>query len=98
MSITPVIDVDRLNLTYGDFHAVKDLTFQVRSGRRPASGTMHDPDLGRHRRRPHHPTVPLGTPPMTTTHRQTSAAPFVNPPLSNAATPRLTLFRGQGVR
>ncbi|UUV30948.1 ABC transporter ATP-binding protein [Amycolatopsis roodepoortensis] len=26
------IDVDRLNLKYGDFHAVKDLTFQVRQG------------------------------------------------------------------
>ena len=32
MSATPVIDVDRLNLTYGDFHAVKDLSFQVRRG------------------------------------------------------------------
>jgi ABC-2 type transport system ATP-binding protein len=32
MSATPVIDVERLNLTYGDFHAVKDLTFQVRRG------------------------------------------------------------------
>ncbi|MFD6752251.1 ABC transporter ATP-binding protein [Micromonospora gifhornensis] len=32
MSTTPVIDVDRLNLTYGDFHAVKDLSFQVRHG------------------------------------------------------------------
>ncbi|MDW3848848.1 ABC transporter ATP-binding protein [Micromonospora sp. BRA006-A] len=32
MSTTPVIDVDRLNLTYGDFHAVKDLSFQVRPG------------------------------------------------------------------
>ncbi|UJW35501.1 ABC transporter ATP-binding protein [Saccharothrix sp. AJ9571] len=29
---TPVIDVDRLNLKYGDFHAVKDLSFQVRAG------------------------------------------------------------------
>jgi ABC-2 type transport system ATP-binding protein len=28
----PVIDVDRLNLTYGDFHAVKDLSFQVEHG------------------------------------------------------------------
>ncbi|MFD6066119.1 MULTISPECIES: ABC transporter ATP-binding protein [Amycolatopsis] len=26
------IDVDRLNLKYGDFHAVKDLSFQVRQG------------------------------------------------------------------
>jgi ABC-2 type transport system ATP-binding protein len=32
MSSTPVIDVDRLNLKYGDFHAVKDLSFQVRRG------------------------------------------------------------------
>ncbi|MEV0616575.1 ABC transporter ATP-binding protein [Nonomuraea sp. NPDC050404] len=32
MSSTPVIDVDRLNVTYGDFHAVKDLSFQVRHG------------------------------------------------------------------
>ncbi|WDZ83957.1 ABC transporter ATP-binding protein [Micromonospora cathayae] len=32
MSTTPVIDVDRLNLTYGDFHAVKDLSFEVRPG------------------------------------------------------------------
>jgi ABC-2 type transport system ATP-binding protein len=32
MSTTPVIDVDRLNLTYGDFHAVKDLSFQVERG------------------------------------------------------------------
>lgn len=29
---TPVIDIDRLNLTYGDFHAVKDLSFQVERG------------------------------------------------------------------
>ncbi|MFB7762461.1 ABC transporter ATP-binding protein [Streptomyces xiamenensis] len=29
MTTTPVIDVDRLNLVYGDFHAVKDLSFQV---------------------------------------------------------------------
>ncbi|GAA1205230.1 ABC transporter ATP-binding protein [Prauserella alba] len=29
---TPVIDVERLNLVYGEFHAVKDLTFQVRRG------------------------------------------------------------------
>lgn len=26
----PVISVDRLNVTYGDFHAVKDLSFEVR--------------------------------------------------------------------
>ncbi|MGC5014909.1 ABC transporter ATP-binding protein [Streptosporangium sp. DT93] len=32
MSSTPVIDVERLNLTYGDFPAVKDLSFQVRPG------------------------------------------------------------------
>ncbi|MGJ6962848.1 ABC transporter ATP-binding protein [Streptosporangium sp. G11] len=32
MPSTPVIDVERLNLTYGDFHAVKDLSFQVRPG------------------------------------------------------------------
>ncbi|MEV6154691.1 ABC transporter ATP-binding protein [Nonomuraea sp. NPDC052129] len=32
MSSTPVIDVDRLNLTYGDFRAVQDLSFQVRRG------------------------------------------------------------------
>ncbi|MFY1701843.1 ABC transporter ATP-binding protein [Micromonospora sp. WMMA1923] len=32
MSTTPVIAVDRLNLTYGDFHAVRDLTFEVRPG------------------------------------------------------------------
>ncbi|MEU8631919.1 ABC transporter ATP-binding protein [Amycolatopsis sp. NPDC048633] len=32
MSTTPVIDVDRLNLTYGDFAAVKDLSFQVERG------------------------------------------------------------------
>jgi ABC-2 type transport system ATP-binding protein len=32
MTSTPVIDVDRLNLKYGDFHAVKDLSFQVRRG------------------------------------------------------------------
>ncbi|GAA1228452.1 ABC transporter ATP-binding protein [Prauserella halophila] len=29
---TPVIDVERLNLVYGEFHAVKNLTFQVRRG------------------------------------------------------------------
>ncbi|WP_049564116.1 ABC transporter ATP-binding protein [Streptomyces sp. SBT349] len=32
MISTPVIDVDHLNLSYGDFHAVKDLSFQVRRG------------------------------------------------------------------
>ncbi|QFG22315.1 ABC transporter ATP-binding protein [Actinomadura sp. WMMB 499] len=32
MSSTPVIEVERLNLKYGDFHAVKDLSFQVRPG------------------------------------------------------------------
>ncbi|QVQ53787.1 ABC transporter ATP-binding protein [Spiractinospora alimapuensis] len=32
MTTTPVIDVDQLNLTYGDFHAVRDLSFQVRRG------------------------------------------------------------------
>ncbi|MGW5731599.1 MULTISPECIES: ABC transporter ATP-binding protein [Streptomyces] len=32
MTSTPVIDVDRLNLTYGDFHAVRDLSFQVNKG------------------------------------------------------------------
>lgn len=32
MSSTPVIDVHRLNLTYGDFRAVRDLSFQVRRG------------------------------------------------------------------
>ncbi|WP_424185450.1 ABC transporter ATP-binding protein [Actinokineospora sp. G85] len=32
MPTTPVIDVDRLNLSYGDFHAVKDLSFQVGRG------------------------------------------------------------------
>ncbi|MEV0699573.1 ABC transporter ATP-binding protein [Saccharopolyspora sp. NPDC050389] len=32
MTSTPVIDVARLNLEYGDFHAVKDLSFQVRRG------------------------------------------------------------------
>ncbi|GAA2405340.1 ABC transporter ATP-binding protein [Actinomadura vinacea] len=32
MTSTPVIDVERLNLKYGDFHAVKDLSFQVRHG------------------------------------------------------------------
>ncbi len=32
MSSTPVIDVERLNLAYGDFQAVKDLSFQVERG------------------------------------------------------------------
>jgi ABC-2 type transport system ATP-binding protein len=32
MSTTPVIEVERLNVTYGDFHAVKDLSFHVRRG------------------------------------------------------------------
>jgi ABC-2 type transport system ATP-binding protein len=32
MSSTPVIDVERLHLTYGDFPAVKDLSFQVARG------------------------------------------------------------------
>ncbi|MFD7657726.1 ABC transporter ATP-binding protein [Actinosynnema sp. NPDC059797] len=32
MTSTPVIDVDRLNVAYGDFHAVKDLSFQVGRG------------------------------------------------------------------
>ncbi|GID30767.1 ABC transporter ATP-binding protein [Paractinoplanes brasiliensis] len=32
MSTSPVIEVDHLNLTYGDFHAVKDLSFEVRPG------------------------------------------------------------------
>ncbi|AOS61926.1 ABC transporter ATP-binding protein [Actinoalloteichus hymeniacidonis] len=32
MTSTPVIDVERLNLKYGDFHAVKDLSFQVSRG------------------------------------------------------------------
>ncbi|MFD5315953.1 ABC transporter ATP-binding protein [Streptomyces sp. NPDC127098] len=32
MNATPVIDVERLNLFYGDFHAVKDLSFQVGRG------------------------------------------------------------------
>jgi len=32
MSTTPVIEVERLNVAYGDFHAVKDLSFQVRRG------------------------------------------------------------------
>ncbi|NED97076.1 ABC transporter ATP-binding protein [Phytoactinopolyspora alkaliphila] len=32
MSASAVIDVDRLNLSYGDFHAVKDLSFRVERG------------------------------------------------------------------
>jgi ABC-2 type transport system ATP-binding protein len=32
MSTNPVIDVDELNVSYGDFHAVKDLSFQVEPG------------------------------------------------------------------
>ncbi|BBH68280.1 multidrug ABC transporter ATP-binding protein [Actinoplanes sp. OR16] len=32
MTTTPVIEVDGLNVRYGDFHAVKDLSFQVRRG------------------------------------------------------------------
>ncbi|MFF0072689.1 ABC transporter ATP-binding protein [Streptomyces sp. NPDC005494] len=32
MTTAPVIDVDRLHVTYGDFHAVKDLSFQVERG------------------------------------------------------------------
>ncbi|MGC5051055.1 ABC transporter ATP-binding protein [Micromonospora sp. DT48] len=32
MSTTPVIEVERLNVKYGDFHAVKDLSFEVRRG------------------------------------------------------------------
>ncbi|TQJ04552.1 ABC-2 type transport system ATP-binding protein [Amycolatopsis cihanbeyliensis] len=32
MTSTPVIDVERLNVRYGDFHAVQDLSFQVRRG------------------------------------------------------------------
>ncbi|QFU87183.1 ABC transporter ATP-binding protein [Amycolatopsis sp. YIM 10] len=32
MTSTAVIDVERLNLKYGDFHAVKDLSFQVHRG------------------------------------------------------------------
>jgi len=30
--MTPVLEVDRLNLTYGDFQAVRDLSFQVAHG------------------------------------------------------------------
>ncbi|NEM08692.1 ABC transporter ATP-binding protein [Geodermatophilus normandii] len=32
MPENPVIDVDELNVSYGDFHAVKDLSFQVEPG------------------------------------------------------------------
>lgn len=32
MTTTPVIDVERLNIRYGEFHAVKDLSFQVQPG------------------------------------------------------------------
>ena len=32
MPANPVIDVDELNVSYGDFHAVKDLSFQVEPG------------------------------------------------------------------
>lgn len=32
MTTTPVIDIDKLNVSYGDFHAVKDLSFQVEQG------------------------------------------------------------------
>ena len=32
MSSTPVIDVEHLHLSYGDFHAVQDVSFQVRPG------------------------------------------------------------------
>jgi ABC-2 type transport system ATP-binding protein len=32
MTSTPVIQVERLNLSYGDFHAVRDLSFEVRRG------------------------------------------------------------------
>lgn len=32
MSASPVIDVEHLNLHYGDFHAVKDLSFRVERG------------------------------------------------------------------
>ncbi|WP_069115204.1 ABC transporter ATP-binding protein [Jiangella alba] len=32
MSASPVIEVEDLNVRYGDFHAVKDLSFQVRHG------------------------------------------------------------------
>jgi ABC-2 type transport system ATP-binding protein len=32
MTTSPVIDIDKLNVSYGDFHAVKDLSFQVEQG------------------------------------------------------------------
>ncbi|MFD4643455.1 ABC transporter ATP-binding protein [Lentzea sp. NPDC058436] len=32
MSTTPVIEVERLNVRYGDFHAVQDLSFHVQRG------------------------------------------------------------------
>ncbi len=32
MPVRPVIEVDQLNVTYGEFHAVKDLSFQVARG------------------------------------------------------------------
>ncbi|THC51975.1 ABC transporter ATP-binding protein [Streptomyces sp. A1499] len=32
MTSTPVIEVDRLNLSYGDFHAVRNLSLHVRKG------------------------------------------------------------------
>ena len=32
MPVNPVIEVDQLNVTYGEFHAVKDLSFQVARG------------------------------------------------------------------
>ncbi|MEU8816805.1 ABC transporter ATP-binding protein [Actinoplanes sp. NPDC048796] len=32
MTTTPVIEVERLNVRYGDFHAVKDLSFHVAAG------------------------------------------------------------------
>jgi ABC-2 type transport system ATP-binding protein len=32
MSTTPVIEAEHLNLKYGDFHAVRDLSFEVRPG------------------------------------------------------------------
>lgn len=32
MPVNPVIEVDQLNVRYGDFHAVKDLSFQVERG------------------------------------------------------------------
>ncbi|WP_198414069.1 hypothetical protein [Micromonospora phaseoli] len=49
MSTTPVIEIDRLNLTYGDFHAVQDLSFEalrraVRAARHPSDA---DPVLER---------------------------------------------------